>query len=75
LDWTGGSGANDPPNQLKYPDPPQDTTVLNWVTHHAAVSRSGNVMVMMLSGKVNPVPLSRFYASVNGGPLNFNFVR
>lgn len=68
LDWTGGSGANDPANQLKYPDPPQDRTVITWCTFHAAVAHSNKAMVLLLNGKAAPVPLKSFLPK---GPLNY----
>ena len=68
LDWTGASGANDPPNQLKYKDPPQDRTVVTWCTYHAAVAHSNKAMVLLLNGKAAAIPLSRF---ITQGPLGY----
>lgn len=68
LDWTGGSGAGDPPNQLKYTDPPQDRTVMTWCTYHAAVAHSNKAMILLLNGKAAAVPLSRFLTQ---GPLSY----
>ncbi|MBC7527025.1 MAG: prepilin-type N-terminal cleavage/methylation domain-containing protein [Chthonomonadaceae bacterium] len=63
LDWSGeaATGKTDYPNQLKYPDPPQDTTVVTWCTYHSAVAGTDNIPVLMLSGRVAAVPRSRFY--------------
>ena len=70
LDWSGNNGTdpnlpnyskNDYPNQLKYPDPPQDSTVVTWCTYHSAVAGTDNIPVLMLSGRVAPVPRNRFY--------------
>lgn len=68
LDWTGGNGVNDPPNQLKYKDPPADKTVVTWCTYHAAVARSTKVNVLFLNGTVKPVQLPAF---ADKGPLGF----
>ena len=70
LDWTGASGTLDAQNQLKYPNPPEDSTVLTWCTHHAALSHADKVVVMMLSGKVKTAPVEAF---VTKGPLGFKF--
>jgi prepilin-type N-terminal cleavage/methylation domain-containing protein len=40
VDWTGVTGANDLPAQLKYQNPPPDKTMLTLCTYHQAVSRS-----------------------------------
>lgn len=70
LDWTGVNGQGDAPNQLKYANTaPEDSTVVTWCTHHAALG-SDRVPVIMLSGKANPVNAKQF---VSQGPLNFRF--
>ncbi len=61
LDWSGVTGKEDYPNQLKYPDPPVDSTVVTWCTYHSAIAGTDTLPVLMLSGKVNPVPRTRFY--------------
>ncbi len=66
LDWTGGSGPTDPSNQLKYPDPPQDKTVLTWCNYHVGYAGSNKFMVLLLNGKASAVPASRWT-----GPLTF----
>jgi prepilin-type N-terminal cleavage/methylation domain-containing protein len=65
-DWTGAdrTGPQDAPNQLKYPHPPEDTTVVCWCTYHAAATKM--IPVLMLSGKVKPVPVAEM---VIKGPL------
>jgi prepilin-type N-terminal cleavage/methylation domain-containing protein len=69
IDWTGEiPGPNDPPNQLKYPTAPEDSTVITWSTHQAAYSGSDKIPVLMLSGKVKAVPARQF---LQAGPLNF----
>jgi prepilin-type N-terminal cleavage/methylation domain-containing protein len=70
LSWTNITGAGDAPNQLKYPDPPADKTVLTWCTYHVATAHSNVIPVMMLSGTAKPVPTDQF---VNQGPVNFKF--
>jgi prepilin-type N-terminal cleavage/methylation domain-containing protein len=68
LDWTGGSGPSDAPNQLKYPrTAPQDATVVTWCAYHAAVNHS-NVLVLLLNGTTKAVDPRQF---VLKGPLNF----
>jgi prepilin-type N-terminal cleavage/methylation domain-containing protein len=66
LDWTGVIGAGDAPNQLKYPDPDPNHTVLTWCTYHVAVAHANIVPVLMLSGTVKPVTVDKV---VNFGPL------
>jgi len=68
LSWTNAVGPGDAPNQLKYPDPPKDKTVVTWCTFHAAIAHSNVIPVLMLSGNVRPAPTDQF---VNKGPLNF----
>ena len=70
LSWTSATGPGDSPNQLKYPDPPADKTVVTWCTYHVAVNHSNVIPVLLLSGVVKPVPTNQF---VNQGPLNFKF--
>ena len=70
LSWTTATGPGDSPNQLKYPDPPADKTVLTWCTYHVATARSNVIPVLLLSGVVKPVPTNQF---VNQGPVNFTF--
>lgn len=49
-DWTGTSGKDDMPNQLKYANPPSDRTVLAYCTWHASVARVPTVTMVTLSG-------------------------
>ncbi len=70
LDWTGMTGANDPQNQLKYPNPPESNTVVTWCTYHCGVAHAGIIPVLMLSGTVKPIPANQFTTK---GPLKFNF--
>jgi prepilin-type N-terminal cleavage/methylation domain-containing protein len=67
-DWTGVTGANDPPNQLKYPNPPDSSTVITWCTYHCAVNRSGVIPVLMLSGTAKPAQAIQFTSK---GPLKY----
>ena len=66
-DWTGVVGAADPQNQLKYPNPPESTTVITWCTYHAAVNHSNQIPVLRLSGNVKSLPANQFTTK---GPLN-----
>jgi len=68
LDWTGAVGANDPPNQMKYPNPPQSSTVVTWCTYHAAVNHSDQIPVLMLDGSVKSAHSDQFTSK---GPLAF----
>ena len=68
LDWTGQVGPNDPQNQLKYPNPPESSTVITWCSYHAAVNHSDIIPVLMLSGNVKPVAANQFGPK---GPLKF----
>ncbi len=70
LSWTNVTGPGDNLNQLKYPDPPADKTVVTWCTYHVATAHSNVIPVLLLSGAVRPVPTDQF---VNQGPLNFKF--
>ena len=70
LDWTRQPGANDPPNQLKYPNPPESSTVVTWCTYHAAVFHGDQIPVLMLSGTTKSVPSNQFTTK---GPLKFSF--
>ena len=69
LDWTGlVNDQSDPPNQLKFANPPEDTTVVTWCTYHAALEHSEIVPVLMLNGSVKAAQLTQF---IPKGPLNF----
>jgi prepilin-type N-terminal cleavage/methylation domain-containing protein len=67
LDWTNG-GDPDNPNQLKYPNPSPDSTVVTWCTYHAAVAHGNMIPVLFLSGNVKPIPVDQFFKK---GPLGF----
>ncbi len=69
LDWTGlVNDSTDPPNQLKFLSPPEDTTVITWCTFHAALEHSEIVPVLMLNGSVKAAQLNQF---IPKGPLKF----
>jgi len=75
-DWTGGFGANDPPNQLKYPDPPADSTVITWCTYHVAIAHGDQIPVLLLNGSTRSVQYTHFIyqnASNPNGPLSTKF--
>ena len=67
LDWTGKTGNDDKQNQLKYPNAPEDRTVITWCTYHAGYAGADKVPLLMLNGKVRPVPVSEF---ITKGPLD-----
>lgn len=61
-DWTNAEGRGlpseqDSPNQLKYPSPPLDQTVLTWCNWHA-VSGAGNCPAILASGTARKVPVA-----------------
>ena len=68
LDWTGSMAVGDPLNQLKYPNAPEDRTVITWCTYHVGYAGSDKVPMLLLNGKVRPVPVSEFLSK---GPLGF----
>jgi len=70
LHWTTVTGAGDAPNQLIYPDPPADKTVITWCTHHAGVAHSNVIPVLLRSGTLKPVPINQWTGK---GPVNFSF--
>jgi type II secretory pathway pseudopilin PulG len=80
LDWTGAEETGDPtaiandqanyPNQLKYPEPPADRTVVTWCTYHAALAGASTVNVLMLSGTIKAAPVEKWMQT---GPLGFKF--
>jgi len=61
-DWTNAEGRGidtrtDNPNQLKYPNPPLDKTIITWCNFHVQ-SGSDKCPVLMASGTARPVPAS-----------------
>lgn len=54
-DWTGGSGASDAPNQLKYPSAPTDKTILAWCNYHVSTARAEKCPVIFASGTSKPL--------------------
>lgn len=55
-DWTAATGTDDLPSQLKYPNPPDDRTMLTYCTWHRAVAGSDMIISISLAGSVKPVP-------------------
>jgi prepilin-type N-terminal cleavage/methylation domain-containing protein len=75
LDWTGATGAADPPNQLKYPNPDENKTVVTWCSYHASVAHSDQLMVLLLNGTTKATHYSKFVyqdATHPNGPLYFS---
>ena len=65
-DWTNAEARGidtrtDHPNQLKYPNPPLDQTVLAWCNYHVQ-SGSDKCPVVMASGTARSVPWSEISA-------------
>ncbi len=54
-DWTGATGPQDAPNQLKYTNPPQDKTVITWCNYHVSTGGETLCPVLFLSGTVKNV--------------------
>jgi hypothetical protein len=76
LDWTGLAPGqpNDPQNQLKYPLPPEDKTVITWCTYHVAIAHADQVMLLLLNGSAKATQYTKFvYKSPAepNGPLYF----
>jgi prepilin-type N-terminal cleavage/methylation domain-containing protein len=49
-DWTGGSGTQDAPNQMKYRNAPGDKTILTWCDYHVTTAGADKCPVILLSG-------------------------
>ena len=78
LDWSGPAATGkpgDPINQLKYPDPPGDKTVVTWCNYHVATNHNDQIMVLLLNGSAKATHYSKFVfhdATHPNGPLYFN---
>ena len=68
-DWTGVKGLNDLPNQLKYANPPADTTLLTYCTWHQASNNTGTVIAISLAGTARKIDVGRM---LRNGPNVFN---
>jgi prepilin-type N-terminal cleavage/methylation domain-containing protein len=49
-DWTGTIGKQDAVNQLKYPNPPTDRTIIAWCNYHVVQGGSDLCTVVLASG-------------------------
>ncbi len=58
-DWTGVKGITDLPNQLKYANPPADTTLLTYCTWHQASYNTGTVIAISLAGTARKIDVGR----------------
>jgi len=58
-DWSGVKGLNDFPNQLKYANPPADTTLLTYCTWHQAAYDTGKVNAISLAGTARKIDIRR----------------
>ena len=67
LDWTGTTDKSDAGNQLKYPNAPEDRTVITWCTYHVGYGSADKILTLMLNGKVRPTPMNEFLSK---GPIN-----
>lgn len=68
VDWTGIRGLDDLPNQLKYANPPSDTTLLTYCTWHQATPNSGTVIAINLAGTARKI---KFETMLKKGPNVF----
>lgn len=68
LDWTGATGPNDNPNQLKYGSlaPPAET-VLTWCSYHQATNGAGLVTLILNNGTARTMDAKTF---AEKGPLH-----
>lgn len=71
-DWSKQIGITcDGPRvtQLKYKNPPQDKTVLTYVTHHSAYSRRGTVIILLLNGTARKISAAQAFEQL---PLTYH---
>lgn len=71
-DWSNQIGITcDGPRvtQLKYKNPPQDKTVLTYVTHHSAYSRRGTVIILLLNGTARKISAAQAFEQL---PLTYH---
>jgi len=59
-DWTGVTGKDDFTSQLKYKNPPDDKTLLTVCTYHHAVTGSGSVPAVSMSGTAKKLPIQQY---------------
>ena len=54
--WTAPPvGPTDSRNQLKYPSPPLDKTVITWCNYHVAIGGADTGPVLLASGTTQPL--------------------
>ena len=68
-DWTGISGTGDLNNQLRYPNPPDDDTMVTFCSWHAATAKMDMVPAINFAGTAKMHPVRELY---NHGPNFFN---
>jgi len=71
-DWSKQVGLTcDGPRvtQLKYKNPPQDKTILTYVTHHSAYSRQGTVIAILLNGTARKISSAQAFEQL---PLGYH---
>lgn len=72
VDWTGNQmlmqagnidikPGMDAPNQIQYPNPPDDRTMLTSCTYHATNAHDSTCPVIFTSGTVKPMNVKKFY--------------
>jgi prepilin-type N-terminal cleavage/methylation domain-containing protein len=60
IDWTGVTGRDDLPDQLKYANPPDDKTLLTYCTWHTATAKTPSVTGVSMTGVAKKYDLKQF---------------
>ncbi len=68
-DWTGDSGIRDLSNQLKYPNPPDDDTMVTYCSWHAATAKMDMCPAINFAGTAKMYSVRDLF---NRGPNFFN---
>ena len=68
-DWTGDSGPRDLSNQLKYPNPPNDKTIVTYCAWHGATARMDKLAAINFAGTARMVDARELF---NHGANYFN---
>ena len=68
-DWTGDTGPRDLPNQLRYPNPPADRTLVTYCSWHAAKAGKDKSPAINFGGTARMVENSSLF---NYGANHFN---
>jgi len=60
-DWTGVTGTNDLTSQLKYPNPPDDKTIVTYCSWHAALAKKDKCPTINMAGKASMAPVGDLF--------------